>query len=656
MRSEVPESTPEPGKARRSRSRSRRRVVAGIAVASLAALGIAACGGTSSNTDISNKASSYGTTLFGSLPKTGTPTNGGTITFGQLSSSQPNMIFPLADCAHTSAYNSMMQVPQWVPLYNGPNGARPEVNYQASLASKAPIESDGGKTYTIDLKHWNWSNGTPVTAQDVEFDVDLMKAAVKQAASNDCQYVPGQFPDSVTSMSAPNPNTIVFHLNKAYNPGYFLYNQLQDTNFGVFAMPSKVWNVDSTGGPHLTNWNTSPAVATKIYSYLFKQGTTPSTFASNPLWKVVDGPFKMTTFSDVNGSYNLVPNASYGGTPKPRYHEYSVVTYTSWTAELNALKTGSLDIAVQADASVIPEMASLKKDGLSVYGGGSWGFSPVYINFKDKTNSFDKIVAQPYAVQALYALEDQQAYIKGPMHGAGSPQYGPVPSSPTSPYTPKDSVTPNYPYSPTHAVALLKQHGWKVVPGGQSTCQKPGTASDECGAGIPKGTPFSGTWVQLPESITPTPDLVTEAYVSAAKQYAGIDFGLKSIGFNESENYNDATPNGKPVENSWAMNSTESFNIDFYPTQEGSFNTTGAFNTGGYSNAHADQLMTNSVFSSNPKAVITEASFLAKVPPALFLPDADELTVASKKVGGPPASWLITNYVSSNPQYWYVNK
>ena len=44
-----------------------------------------------------------------------------------------------------------------------------------------------------------------------------------------------------------------------------------------------------------------------------------------------------------------------------------------------------------------------------------------------------------------------------------------------------------YPYNLSAAKALLKSHGWTIVPGGVDTCAKPGTGAGECGAGIPAG-------------------------------------------------------------------------------------------------------------------------------------------------------------------------
>ena len=56
-----------------------------------------------------------------------------------------------------------------------------------------------------------------------------------------------------------------------------------------------------------------------------------------------DGPFKLASFNTTNSSYVLKPNPNYGGSPKPK-NEVDVNTYTSFTAELNAVKSGGLDV------------------------------------------------------------------------------------------------------------------------------------------------------------------------------------------------------------------------------------------------------------------------------------------------------------------------
>ena len=193
-----------------------------------------------------------------------------------------------------------------MPLYAGPNGNVPEVD-EALSAANAPNFSNGDKTVTIPIKPGlQWGNGAPVVANDVVFWFDLLKAAVKESPANWGQYTPGLMPDNVASITTSGKYDVVMQLKQAYNPGFFLNNNLADTD-NVYPLPSTDWNVDATGGPHLTDWS-NPAVAKKIYDYLNKQGSSVATFARNPLWKDGDGPFKLTSFSATNSSYTLVPN------------------------------------------------------------------------------------------------------------------------------------------------------------------------------------------------------------------------------------------------------------------------------------------------------------------------------------------------------------
>src|SRR5262249_55126036 len=133
--------------------------------------------------------------------------------------------------------------------------------------------------------------------------------------------------------------TVVMHLKHAYNPGFFLNNQLA---LNISPLPSRDWNVAAAGGPHL-DW-TVPANAKKIYDYLGKAGGQVGNFASNPLWKIADGPFVLKSFSPVTASWALTANPGFGGTPKPHIKELQGITYTGITPLLNAMRTGTLDV------------------------------------------------------------------------------------------------------------------------------------------------------------------------------------------------------------------------------------------------------------------------------------------------------------------------
>ena len=92
----------------------------------------------------------------------------------------------------------------------------------ANGLDEAKGDAVSGKTVTINMKRgYKWSDGKPVDANDVIFDIDLIKAAVKESAANELAYTPGLFPDNVTSMSTKGKYTVVLHLNKKYNPSFF---------------------------------------------------------------------------------------------------------------------------------------------------------------------------------------------------------------------------------------------------------------------------------------------------------------------------------------------------------------------------------------------------------------------------------------------------
>src|SRR6201996_2962058 len=591
-----------------------------VALIAFAGLALSACGSTSggsTNGAVSGSISQPG--MYGKLPPAGTATHGGTITFGQLNGQTPNYIFPVVPSGNASTINYQWQQVMWLPLYNNfPFGGSPGIDYALSIAKK-PVFSDGDKTVTITMNQgYKWNDGKPVDAQDLLFDVALIKAAVGESAANWSSYTPGYFPDSLQSISAPTPYTVVMHLKHAHTPGFFLNNTLA---LNVYPLPSQDWNVASASGPHL-NWN-DPANAKKIYDYLGKAGGQVGTFGSNPLWKIADGPFALTSFSPVTASWTMKANPTFGGTPKPYIDSLQGVTYTGITPMLNAMRTGSLDVG-QVDFSQLTDVSSLKAQGYSVFGLPDFGWAGVIWNFKNTVHHFDKIISQLYFRQVMAMLVDEPAIIAGIYHGAAGLAYGPIPSVPKTPYAPANATKAPYPYDPAKAVSILKAHGWHVVPNGTTTCAKPGTGAGECGAGIPAGTPISFTWDTLTAASGPFVPLTDEAVTSEAKQAAGINIQLSQKTFNYiASNYNDADPSVAKYTNDWAVENFSGYTDNPYPTQNSIFNTGGSFNSGAYSDPKMDQLIHASVFGSNPKAVTQEGSYEAEALPALFLPNYD---------------------------------
>jgi len=618
-----------------------------------AAVAIAACGGSSGGSAAHASGKVNGKTvtdLYGSLPTPGTPTGAGTITMGQLTGDTPTYLFPIVPGADATDGTAFMIDQLYVPLYNEQVGGVLKVNYQTSGALP-PTFSDGGQRVTIRLRPGlRWSNGKPVTSADVLFDLALLRSAVREGSSNWELYSPGLMPDNVKTATAPNPSTVVLTFTRKYNPSYLLGDELAGT---LIPLPSSEWDIDAANGPHL-NWR-SPAVAKKIYDYLSHQGKTLSTFASNPLWKTVDGPFELHSFSTTNSSFTLAANPRYTLTGKVRYSTLGVQTYTSTFAQLNALQAGDLDVAA-IDFSQLGQVGSLRADGYSVYGYPNIGSFGAILNFKDTAGDFDKIIAQLYVRQALDHLINQPAYISGIFKGAAAPAYSPLPTVPKTPYTPTAAGTATYPYSISTAAKLLRSHGWKVVPGGQTTCARAGAGPGECGAGIPSGTPLKVSWWATPAASSPSVSLESQAFASAAKQVGvNIQLGTKTFNYQIS-NFDDADPADSTYRNDWAVANWGEYGTSPYPTGDVIFNTGGAQNLGGYSNPTTDKLIAAAIYGNAPDAATKVNAYLAKDLPILFLPCADVIDAVSNNVGGTSDSFLAMTQDVFYPQYWYVKK
>jgi peptide/nickel transport system substrate-binding protein len=602
--------------------------------------------------------SEYGTQLAGTLPKSGTAATGGTITAGQLTGQTPTDISPIINDATCSTDTFQFVADQYIPLYYGPSGATPAIDQSLGAAEPAKY-SDGDKTVTITIKPGlKWSDGTPVDGADVAFDFYVLKAALNASPANWCQYASKtQFPYNVKSLTYSG-NTVVMHLTGSVNPDWFTTNQLQDTNGGVYPLPATDWDVN-TKGQKLTDWATNPKDALAIFDNINNANgaDSPSQFATSPLWKVVDGPLKLQSFNTTNDSYVLVPNKSYGLSPKPTYAQFDENTYTSETALLNAMESGSVEIGQLDAGTQLGAIPTLNRDGFSVFGAPEWGWFGGFLNFKDTTDDFDKVVAQQYIRGVFASLVDEPAIVADVYHGWAAAAYGPVATAPKTPFVPANVNKPAYPYSPKTAVATLKAHGWSVKPGGETTCAKPGTSASECGAGIPKGTPIKFVWANQPESAAATGVIESQAFASEAKAAAGIDITFQNKTFNFlTSDYNDQNPAAKKYTNDWGVNNYGGINTDYYPTEDGVMNTTGALNLGDYADPTANKLMVASTTSPSQSAIEKEVTYFGKSHPVIYFPVQDWITAVNSKVGGTTDGFLQMTQQQLNAGLLWVNK
>jgi peptide/nickel transport system substrate-binding protein len=607
-----------------------------------AAMGLAACSKAPSSGTVTST-----TGAFGEVPAaTGTP-HAGTLTWALSPGSAPTWIFPVTPGADFSVTTtSSFQFEMWRPLYWYGNGVKPVVVPSMSLAD-TPVYSNGDKTVTIHMKpNYRWSDGQPVTSKDALFFLDMVRAAVRESGANWGLYTPHLgIPDQVVSASTPNDATLVLNLDKPVNPTWFTADGL----YYIQPIPAHAWARATAGGPLLDF--TNPANAKKIYDYLAKASGSTGTYATNPLWQVVDGPYRLSAFNNTTGGYTLAPNPKYGGPHSKIVPTVQAIPYTSDTAEFNAVLSHSIDLGYMP-LNDVPQMSAVKAAGYHVFGYPGWGFAYANYNFADKTGDFNNIIKQLYIRQALAHLEDEEGYIKAFFHGAGGLAYGPIPSVPTSPYTPANALKNPYPYSVAAAGSLLKSHGWTVVSGGTSTCAKPGTGAGECGAGIPAGTKLAFNVLYASDPVIFGEQLT--AWASDAKK-VGINIALQSGTFNHVITVANDPGSPKTI-NDWAVSVYGGYTDAYYPTTLGIFNTGGSFNGGFYSNPQADKLISASTTSDNADAVKTEASYLTQEQPSLFQPNYDFITVWKDNVSGQPAAIEATTQYFLNTELMYLTK
>ncbi len=472
-----------------------------------------------------------------------------------------NWIFPFMTIAYFSVQNiSFFQYYMYRPLYMFGGHNSPTLNKTLSLA-KTPVASNGDKTFTIHLKTYKWSNTEKVSATDVLFWMNIWH----QKPTGYAGWFPGglSLPTSVASIKVTNPTTITFNMKVPQNPHWFLYNELSEiTPLPLAWTKTSTTAAAGTAGCAKAAFSTTAATGPNgakckaVYDYLSREsGKTPTkpttkinampTYATNPLWKVVDGPWTLKSFT-ATGPFMMVPNPKYSGPNKPKIKEFIEKPYTTSSAEFSALVSGTLDIGYLPGTEITqPAKRPAKVASPPTMGPNNprlattFSLEPLYIwgvnyfpyNFKSTgdTGNAGPIFSQLYFRQAMQRLVDQTLIISRLQKGYATPSLGPVPNLPKNAFLSKTETKNMYPFSVSAAKSLLKSHGWKIVPGGVDTCVKPGAGAGHCGKGVKKGAKLNFTLPYVSGTKTLTAEMDTE---KSAWGEAGIHVNLSTETFN----------------------------------------------------------------------------------------------------------------------------
>jgi peptide/nickel transport system substrate-binding protein len=552
-----------------------------------------------------------------------------------------NYIFPLLNFNNDTFANvTYSQYLMWRPLYWFGSPGRVGLNDAESLADPASVAVSGGKTIaTITLKPYRWSDGQPVTSRDVEFWINLLEADKDIFWG----YKPGEFPDNLTSLKILSPSRFSLTFDHPYSADW-LYNQLAL----IIPLPRDAWDRESASGP-VGNYDTTPAGALAVDNFLLAQNKDLSGYATNPLWQVVDGPWRLISYAPATGDASYVRNPRYSGPATGSLHEITIDSYTSDAAEFDQLLSpGGVDYGYVPynDAA---EVARVSAQGYTVQAWPAWGINYVFLNYDSPQGG--AMLRQLYIRQAMQHLINQAGYISSFLGGDAYPTYGPVPLRPQSEFVSPTQTQNPYAYDPAAAMSLLRAHGWKVTSSGTDTCGRPGSAASQCGTGIPSGARLSFSFQYATGTQADTEEV---AALASSFSQAGITLTLSGGTF--ATVTGDMTP-GCVKSSCWELAYVgEAWLFDpGYNEPDGAilFGSNGPSNLGSYSDPVADALIGRLGAGGIP-ALYAYEDYLAKQLPGLWMPQTDtQISAVTGKLGGVLPQDPLGNIY---PENWYFVK
>src|SRR5262249_33955889 len=248
---------------------------------------------------------------------------------------------------------------------------------------------------------------------------------------------------NVTSATATGPTTVQLKLKHAYNPTWFTQTQLTQ----IIPIPQHAWDKTSASSP-VGDYDLTTKGARAVRNFLDSQAHNVNTYATNPLWQVVDGPWKLTQFRS-SGYSQFVPNPQYSGPDKPSLASFVMEPFTSDTAEFNVLRSGGLSYGF-VPLTDLSQKSVLENAGYRIVPWPRWSISYIVLNSNNPT--VGPMSRQLYIRQALEELINQRGYIRAFLAGNGVPTNGPVPLQPASSFASPQLKSGFYGFNPSSAV------------------------------------------------------------------------------------------------------------------------------------------------------------------------------------------------------------
>jgi peptide/nickel transport system substrate-binding protein len=545
--------------------------------------------------------------------------SGGTVVIAEAPDSPPNWFPPILSSTAYTAINEQIQYLLYRPLIylNSQN----QVDYAKSLVKRISV-TNNGTTYTLTMSHkYRWSNGRPVTSQDVVFFWNIIKDAstLKNSPWAYGATGSGGVPNDWQSVTAKGPNTAIIVLKNPANPQWFIRNGLSQ----ISPIPESIWNKY----PH------NPIRELRFIASVANSPT-------NPVYRVVDGPFRFKSWQP-NNYWELVPNQHFGG-HKASISKLIFQYETSSASEFVGLRNGTVSVGY-----LPPSMWGARNKLPDDVRTASYLFGMNFMipNLSPKApEGIGPVFSQLYVREALEMGIDQPGIIKTLYHGAGVVSDGPIPPKPNTAFFDPALRHVPYPFNPAAGKALLEAHGWHDVNG---VMTKGG-----------QKLAFTVTYMAGSTTATRVMELIKSDWARE-----GISATLQTMPINEilaTAVQSDPTK--------WQMaywgGAGWTYQVDYYPTGGELFATDAAENDSGYSSPVLDHLIQSTYESGTSSQIKARMDayqvFMAKNLPVLWMPWLPQgyarmigFNEHNKDVRGTVSTFNpVTNFPYAN--YWTV--
>lgn len=538
---------------------------------------------------------------------------GGTAVIALAPQTSPNWFFPVRAVGFGSDVNMQLEGLMYKPLLD--ITANDSINFSHSLASSVSV-SPNDKVFTIHLNpRYQWSNKTPVTAQDVVFAwkiIDTTSSADPSLPWIHAGSGVGGVPSLWQSVVAANPQTVVVTLKSPANPEWFMHNGLAP----ITPIPESVWNK-------------YPSNFMKELAYIKSVANSPG---ARP-YGVVDGPYRFSSMQ-ANTDWVFLPNLHYGG----HHSSLSKVIFqyeTSPQSEFEGLKTGTVTDGY-LPSSLWSSRQQLGHDVLTT--AYLFGFDYLQPNLNPLApGGLGQAFDQRYVREALEMGINQAGIISSLYHGHGVAEDSPIPAKPPTTFYDAGLSTPPYPYNPQRGKSLLEAHGWRMVNG---VMTKGSTALR-----------FTLTYVSGSNTDADIVQLIKSTWATE-----GIQVTLTPQPFDQIIAQANQTDPAKWNMVWWGGGWT--YEPDFYPTGGGLFKSGSGANFGGYDSSEMNTLIAETYAPGSAAALQTRLNayqaWAAKDLPVLWMPWTPAFNVHAANLHGTVSTFNPVSDLLS-PNYWTLS-